>query len=485
MFKRKPINFRWPATLSFVTESDSENERFSRGKLKVFYKGETADHRFFSDEFSEELIKSLPYTPIVSHYDEKKDDFVGHATEQSIYGIVDPCTDIIFEENDKGETWAICDTIYYTERPDKVGEIAKKIEGHSQSLELDPSTVKYTINYDERKHFKNIEFTAGHFIGVSVLGNDQEPAFTGSAFFASDEQFQQKMEILKNYCEGKTDQLGETKNMDVTEFLKLSWGDICAKVSDAVNQEYGNEYYTYAVDFYDDCGIYRFYSYIDGSVKLMKLFYTLSDDGEVTLGKIVETHVVYEDLEDTAQTGTDFTSSNEFTDSGDGDFTVEETTTTTTEGTTPVAPTESDKTPDEFANGSTEPTPAVNNPSAEAAVNDTEVSAASEEQNQQENTSPASFTDSERAELEALKREKKVTLISSYELTDEVRDNLMNELDTLTFEELELKLLKIYKENAEADNFSTAPVPFAVPEPQTKRTAEDNLNAYIRRKLGR
>jgi hypothetical protein len=217
----------------------------------------------------------------------------------------------------------------------------------------------------------------------------------------------------------------------------------------------------------------------------MKLFYTLSDDGEVTLGKIVETHVVYEDLEDTAQTGTDFTSSNEFTDSGDGDFTVEETTTTTTEDTTQVAPTESDKTPDEFANGSTEPTPAVNNPSAEAAVNDTEVSAASEEQNQQENTSPASFTDSERAELEALKREKKVTLINSYELTDEVRDNLMNELDTLTFEELELKLLKIYKENAEADNFSTAPVPFAVPEPQTKRTAEDNLNAYIRRKLGR
>lgn len=485
MFNRKPkVNLRWPATLSFVTESNNENERFSRGKLKVFYQGETADHRFFSDEFSKELIKSLPYTPIVSYYDEKKDDFVGHATEQSIYGIVDPCTDVVFEENDKGETWAICDTIYYTERPDKVGEIAKKIEGHSQSLELDPHTVKYTVNYDERKHFKNIEFTAGHFIGVSVLGNDQEPAFTGSAFFALDEQFQQKMEILKNYCEGKTDQLGETKNMDVTEFLKLSWGDICAKVSDAVNQEYGNEYYTYAVDFYDDCGIYRFYSYIDGSVKLMKLFYTLSDDGEVTLGKIVETHVVYEDLEDTAQTGTDFTSSNEFTDSGDGDFTVE-TTTTTTEETTPVVPTETDQTPAEFTNGSTEPTPVVTNPSAEAAVNNTEVSAASEEQNQQENTSPASFTDSERAELEALKREKKVTLINSYELTDEVRDNLMNELDTLTFEELELKLLRIYKENAEADNFSAAPVPFAVLEPQTKRTAEDNLNAYIRRKLGR
>lgn len=205
-----------------MTESEKENERFSRGKLRVFYKGETADHRFFSNEFSEELIKSLPYTPIVSHYDEKKDDFVGHATEQDIYGIVDPRGEITFETDDNDVTWAVCDTVYYTERPGKVGEIAKKIEGHSQSLELDPRTVKYTVNYDERKHFKNIEFTAGHFIGVSVLGNDQEPAFTGSAFFASNEQFKQKMEILKNYCEGKTDQLGETKTMDVTEFLKLS-----------------------------------------------------------------------------------------------------------------------------------------------------------------------------------------------------------------------------------------------------------------------
>ena len=59
MFKRKNVNFRWPATLSFVTESGNENERFSRGKLRVFYKGETADHRFFSDEFAEELSTNL------------------------------------------------------------------------------------------------------------------------------------------------------------------------------------------------------------------------------------------------------------------------------------------------------------------------------------------------------------------------------------------------------------------------------------------
>lgn len=100
--KRQTINYSWPATLSFSTEESNENERFSRGKLEVFYKGETADHRYFSDKFSQELIQSLPYTPIVSHYDEEKDDFVGHATQQDIYGIVDPRGTIEFTEHDDG-----------------------------------------------------------------------------------------------------------------------------------------------------------------------------------------------------------------------------------------------------------------------------------------------------------------------------------------------------------------------------------------------
>jgi hypothetical protein len=97
-------NFSWPATLSFSTDNGKETERFSRGKLRVFFKGETADHRLFSDKFSEEVIKSLPYTPIVSYYDEEKDDFVGHATEQAIYGIVDPCGEITFEQMEDGNT---------------------------------------------------------------------------------------------------------------------------------------------------------------------------------------------------------------------------------------------------------------------------------------------------------------------------------------------------------------------------------------------
>lgn len=221
MFKLKKINYRWPATLSGFSSNDKGNENFSRAKLGVFYKGETADHRLFSDKFADELIKTLPYTPVVTRYDEEKEDFVGHASEQQVYGIVDPCVEPYFEKAEDGNTWCYCDVVLFTQRPDTVGKIAEKIVGHSQSLELDPSTVKYVVNYDERKHFKNIEFTAGSFVGVSVLGDDQEPAFTGSAFFEVNEQFKQKMETLKNYCEGKNDHVGETQ-MNFEEFMKLS-----------------------------------------------------------------------------------------------------------------------------------------------------------------------------------------------------------------------------------------------------------------------
>ena len=84
------INYSWPVQLINFSKDEAQ-ENFSRGQLKVFYKGETADHRYFSDSFSEKLIESLPYTPVVSYWDAERDDFVGHATEQQILGIVDPC----------------------------------------------------------------------------------------------------------------------------------------------------------------------------------------------------------------------------------------------------------------------------------------------------------------------------------------------------------------------------------------------------------
>lgn len=491
--KKRPISFNWPATLSFSADNGNENERFSRGKLRVFYKGETADHRYFSDGFSEELVKSLPYTPIVSHYDEEKDDFVGHATEQDIYGIVDPRGEVSFETDDKGITWVICDTVYYTERPDKVGEIAKKIEGHSQSLELDPKTVKYTVNYDEKKHFKNIEFTAGHFVGVSVLGKNQKPAFTGSAFFSADEIFEAKMKLLKEYCEQKNEetQSGED-TMNFTEFMKLSWGDISEKVAEALGNEYNEEYYWHIVDFFDDSVIVKMYSYLDGKISLNRVGYSVDDNGVIALGKVNEVHVVYEDVPDVTPV------SNATLSEGNEGKTVEENIVHNSEPETPtVEQTTVEETPSTdvnaiVGNAETNVQPEEQNVTeasvssdevttvtdvltdvkdaaqssegtAETAAQDTFVNTATsekvsaDEQKQEENSSSAALTDSERAEFEALKREKKEKLVDSYKdyLSEEEYNDFSVKIDSLQFEELETELLKVYKVKQEEEKEET------------------------------
>lgn len=520
--KKKTINLSWPAGLYGFTQ-DEKQEKFSRGKLKVFYRGETADHRYFSENFSNELIKTLPYTPVVGFYDDNKDDFVGHATEQQILGIVDPRTDVEFKLLDDGNTWAICDVVLYTERPGKVGELAKKIEGHKQSLEMDPKTLKYNINYDERRHFKNIEFTAGEFIGVSVLGEDQRPAFTGSAFFNDNSVFEQKMKLLKNYCEsnGQTD---GGNSMNINDFMKLSWGEISTKVAEAIEKEYGSEYYTYLIDMFDSSAVVRFYSLLDGSNKLMRIDYS-SDNNTIVLGDIRECRVTYEDI--TIEKGVDqaeeITSVDVVDDSAndiqikeeDGECAVtnEQSAEESFKNEESEDKVEDEKSEDEDKDelpkdeeskkkeselteinedekdkkDSFESQPencAAAAPDTNAENTETDIKVSVENENSAENqSSSTSFTESERAELEALKKAKKVEFLNSYKdiLSEEEFNNYSISLDNFTEEGLELELLRKFKENA-GQNKKVRAFAFApVPENVETKSLDDIVKVYLNR----
>lgn len=494
--KKQRINFSWPAYLSdFVTDNTQKN--FSRGKLKVFYMGETADHRYFSRAFAQELIKSLPYTPVVSYYDEEKDDFVGHATEQQILGIVDPCVEPSFEKDEQGTEWCICDVVLYTERPDQVGKLAQRVAGHAQSLELDPQSVKYTINYDERRHFKNVEFTAGHFIGVSVLGLDQKPAFTGSEFFTCNDTFENKLKMLKDYCETKVDQThGDTK-MNFQEFMKLSWGDISVKVAEAIEAEYQDEYYVSIVDMYDDCVIAHFCSYIDGSCKLMRVKYSC-EDGVVTLGNVNEVHVTYEDIPpvETGAPQTEETfdvnnSTAEGVDQADAEpeqFSESSETTESPEPSTEEPETSTEEQVPEAESAFVETT-SVDESNTDASVESAEVTETEKvsvvnEQAEEANSSTASFAESERAELEALKREKKLTLLDSYKeyLSDEDYASFTSSLDDFEADTLEMALLKKYKAYQETRNKPMRAFSLSAPK---NNLSENNLDSFVRKNLNR
>ena len=526
--KKQAINFSWPAQLSDFAK-DTVQENFSRGRLKVFYKGETADHRFFSDSFSEELIKSLPYTPVVSYYDEEKEDFVGHATEQQVLGIVDPCIEPSFEEDEEGKVWCICDVVLYTERPDRVGDLAKKIVGHKQSLELDPSSVQYKINYDEKKHFKNIEFTAGKFVGVSVLGNDQKPAFSGSAFFACDENFENKMKLLREYCESKNDQINEGGNeMNLQEFMKLSWGEISTKVADAVTKEYENDAFCYIVDMFEDAAIVCFYYYMENGSKLMKINYTCDENGNVSLGDIVEVRVTYEEVVQVQNTVTEVEEvgvenatedikededeeksevvkdeKEEFVDdskdeeedkdpSNEEDKEEEETFSDEPKEEEEPSEDEDDKVvcaacgdevnEDEEEKSTAEAADVSN---AEVTLTERIVSDGDEQVSTQEtNTSSASFAESERAEFEALKREKKINLVNSYKenLSEEEVNKFLDSIDSFDEKDLEVELLKAYKASREKESKQPRAFAFA-PFLNKNNATESSIDSFIKNNL--
>ena len=238
----------------FIQDVESqENGRYSTAKLKVFYQGETADHRLFTKKFSDKVIETLPSTPVVGFYSEEGDDFIGHNNIQYVYGHVPETASIEYiKDEESGNTFVITDVILYTERKDNIGEVARKIVGKQHSLELDPDTLEYKVNRDKNGRFLNIEFLSGQFIGLSVLGDNETPAFTGSCFFTTNEDFKS----FASKCHDNYDKFlnfldksgGEIRVFNSAEFFSKT-AEFLAKTM----QEYQEDIYS-ALDAMGICG---------------------------------------------------------------------------------------------------------------------------------------------------------------------------------------------------------------------------------------
>ena len=538
--KKQAVNLSWPAQL-YDFKKDTVQENFSRGKLRVFYKGETEDHRLFSDSFSEQLIQSLPYTPVVGYYDEEQDDFVGHAAEQQILGIVDPLSEIVFEKDEDGFDWCVCDVALYTERPDLVGKLAKKVIGHKQSLELDPNTVEYKINYDTKKHFKNIEFTAGTFVGLSVLGDNQKPAFPNSAFFSYDEQFEKKMTILKQYCEQHNQQEGgNTKKM--LDFIKASWGEKTSRIAEALCSDYENDGFTMINDVYDDFVIFRLFYYNSMESKLYKIKYTIDDQLQVTFGDIVEVIPSYEEIpsktedapmEDNLQAeckkkkedmqSDDSETNTESDDNLDAECKKKKEDMQSEDNLDaeckkkkedmesgckdkksskceddwddrddrdddcdPNDPDDDDCDPDEKRKKEQ-----IKQCSDETEISNAEVTQIEgiinndEQISKEANSSATSLTESERAEFESLKREKKVNTLNSFKnvLTDDEYASFLTSIDSFDDNTLELELLKKYKSFNENNEQKIKQRAFSFAQNLNQNQTNNSIDDFIKRNL--
>lgn len=238
------ISLSVPATIYSFGETYglTQNKYVTPAKLKIFYVGKTGDNRVFTKQFSDQLLQTLPGTPVVAYYNEESDDFIGHNHTQYVFGYV-PETATIGYISDGGLQFAITDVVLFTGRNDNIGAVASKIIGHAHSLELDPATVEYTIVRASNK-IESITFNKGHFIGLSVLGNNEQPAFSGSAFFSADDaelktfvdsfkEFKQEVELYKSGGQEMNDETNlpilENETPVVTETVADA-KEICVEV---------------------------------------------------------------------------------------------------------------------------------------------------------------------------------------------------------------------------------------------------------------
>lgn len=160
-----------------------KNDLVTHVKLRVFYQGLTKDRRLFTEDFSNKLLTSLPQTPVVGYWDNETEDFVGHNHTQFIYGYVPENAKFGFETDPDGSKWAVTEVVLFTGRGDNIGKVAQKIIGKKHSLELDSGSMKYSVKRNPDGQMQHIELQEAKFVGLSVLGDNQTPAFEGSAFF--------------------------------------------------------------------------------------------------------------------------------------------------------------------------------------------------------------------------------------------------------------------------------------------------------------
>lgn len=287
---------------------------------------------------------------------------------------------------------------------------------------------------------------------------------------------------------------------------------------------------------FNDCAIARFYFYMDGTSKLMRIKYSVDENGVVTLGDINEVHITYEDVPNVETTMTEIgvtQASEEESSNVSVNAEVQEDKEEDKEEETPAskepkkeddeedkefqAGKEDDKDPEEdskdddsdskpsddkdeeddkekdnnfvetsevvdaAANGSdAEPVEAAQVVNAEVTPEIEKVSVDNETETQETTSSSTSFAESERAEFEALKREKKVALVDSYkeDLSSDTIAEFMSKIDEIDEKDLETQLLKAYK--AEVSNKKPMRA-FAFAPTNNAKDKENSLDALVRK----
>lgn len=260
------------------------SETLSKCRVRIFYKGLNRNLTYISDDFAQQLIDSLPYTPVKGIFDNEGLDFGEHGEKNSegrIYGIIPENPNVTWEQHTDEDgiirEYACADVILFT----GLYPEAKIVCGKGQSMEIHKAGLQGEWRYDQRLGEHYFYFLKGHLLGLQVLGDDVEPCFEGASFFS----LIKEVKGLMNYI--KQENKKESEKMD-KNFFKLSDSEKCGLLYDAVYNKLQTEEFV-IWEIYDEYCLVRVYS---EDRKYYRCYYTKDNEANtVTLGDIVEVFI--------------------------------------------------------------------------------------------------------------------------------------------------------------------------------------------------
>ncbi len=179
----------------------------SKSRLRIFYKGINRNGSNITDTFAEKLMATINYAPVKGIFNVDFEDHGEDSAEGKIYGIVPENHNFAWETHldvDGVEReYACVDVLLYT----ALYEECKEIAGKSQSMELFGESIKG--EWEEIDGIACFTFEDACFLGLQVLGDTVEPCFEGSAFFSVDTNQTNYRALVKEYLDTVADSVTE------------------------------------------------------------------------------------------------------------------------------------------------------------------------------------------------------------------------------------------------------------------------------------
>lgn len=260
------------------------NEVLSKARCRIFYKYANRNGAYITDQFAEQLIKSLPYVPVKGIYDNFNNDYTDHGKnrdEGRIYGIVPETYNFAWEkhldEDGIEREYACSDVLIFT----ALYKEASEIVGKSLSMELYAPSI--TGNFQIINGIKYFVYNSACFLGLQVLGDEVTPCFEGAAFYSLYNNLKEVVEKLDAYNLKLQNEKNGGPKMDKINF-RLSDSTKFDLIFDLLNTNY-NEDGGWTID-YCICDVYDDYvvAYNYGESIYERVYYTKNEDDSVSLG---------------------------------------------------------------------------------------------------------------------------------------------------------------------------------------------------------